>query len=239
MDADVLALGAHPDDVELSIGGTIAKLGDRGRTVVIADLTRGEKGSRGNEEIRAAEAEKARSVLGAAERVNLDLGDGSLVDNLDNRSRLVEVIRRYRPKLILANHWNDLHPDHMAVGQLVRSVMYASGFIKYPAEGEPFRPREVLFFMAHLAFEPSMVVDVTGYHDRKMEAIRCYESQLYRDGPDDEPQTNISKPDFLGRLESRARHYGSLAGVDMGEPFLTIRAVPVFDPVDLYGPFFD
>lgn len=235
MEVDVLALGAHPDDVELSIGGTVAKLVDRGRSVVIADLTRGEIGSRGSPETRAEEAEKAARVLGVAERVNLDLGDGALQDNLENRSRLVGLIREFRPAIILANHWNDLHPDHMAAGLLIRSVMYASGFLRYPAEGEPFRTREVFFYMAHLPFEPALVVDISAYHDKKMEAIGCYASQLHRTG-DDELVTNISKPDFLLRLESRARHYGGLIGVEFGEPFAMLRPVPVSDPAALFLP---
>ena len=235
MEVDVLAIGAHPDDVELTIGGTIAKLADRGRNVVMADLTRGEMGSRGSAEVRAQEAERAAEILGVTQRVNLDLGDGALQDNLENRSRLVELVREFRPRIIFANHWNDLHPDHTAVGLLVRSVMYASGFFRYPAEGEPFRTREVLFYMAHLPFEPSLVVDVTDYHQQKMDAIRCYQSQLHRDW-DGEPETNISKPDFLLRLESRARHYGGMIGVEFGEPFTMLRPVPVSDPVDLFAP---
>jgi N-acetylglucosamine malate deacetylase 1 len=236
MGIDLLAIGAHPDDVDMIVGGTVAKLTAAGRSAAILDLTRGEMGTRGTPETRAREAQAAARVLGARERIILDLGDGVLADNAESRRQVIEVIRRLRPKLILAHYWDDLHPDHSAAGQIMRAIMYPMGFANYPAGGEPYRPNEILFFMAHTPFEPDFIVDIEGFHDRKMEAVGCFSSQFFR--PDShEPPTGISQPDFLGRLEARARHFGSLIGRSHGEPYKTTRAVPMSDPVAHYEPF--
>jgi bacillithiol biosynthesis deacetylase BshB1 len=236
MSVDILAIGAHPDDVDMICGGTLAKLVAGGRSVAIVDLTRGEMGTRGSPDIRAREAQAAARVLGASERVTLDLGDGRLENSAENRRQVIEVIRHFRPTLILTHYWEDLHADHAAAGSLVRSVMYPVGFAKYPAQGEPYRPNEVLFFMAHTPFEPSFIVDIDGFHERKLEAVRCFASQFYREGSD-EPPTGIAQPDFLTRLEARARYFGGLIGRSFGEPFRVTRAVPMVDPVGHYAPF--
>lgn len=236
MHVDVLAIGAHPDDVDMTVGGTILKLVSRGKSVAILDLTRGEMGSRGSPELRAQEAQCASKVLGVTERVTLDLGDGKLQDTKESRRQVTEAIRQYRPTVVLAHHWDDIHPDHAATGQIMRSVIYSSGFAHYPAAGEPYRPNEVLFFMAHTPFEPSFIVDIAGFHDRKMEAVSCFSSQFHKPDSDD-PPTVLSQPGFLMRLESRARYFGSLIGSDFGEPFRVIRAVPMVDPVDHYRAF--
>ncbi|MCK4413157.1 MAG: bacillithiol biosynthesis deacetylase BshB1 [Candidatus Eisenbacteria sp.] len=233
---DVLAIGAHPDDVDMICGGTLAQLAARGKSVAILDLTRGEMATRGTPEGRAQEAQAAAAALGARKRIILDLGDGRLENNAANRRELIEVIRSLRPTLVMAHYWDDLHPDHAAAGHLVRAIMYPAGLAKYPAQGDPYRPNEVLFFMAHTPFEPSFVVDVSDSHERKMEAIRCFESQFYRQGST-EPPTGISQPEFLKTLEARARHFGELIGRRFGEPFIVTRTVPMVDPVDHYAPF--
>jgi bacillithiol biosynthesis deacetylase BshB1 len=236
MNVDILAIGAHPDDVDLTCGGTLAKLVAGGRSVAIVDLTRGEMGTRGTPEKRLQEAQASARVIGARERITLDLGDGRLENNAENRTKVIEIIRSLRPTLIFTHYWDDLHPDHAATGQIVRAVMYPVGFARYPAQGEPYRPHEVLFFMAHSPFDPSFIVDIDGYHDRKLEAIRCFASQFYREGSS-EPPTGISQPEFLLALEARARFYGGLIGRSFGEPFLVTRKVPMADPVEHYAPF--
>ena len=238
MGVDVLAVGAHPDDVELAIGGSVAKLVDLGYDVTLLDLTRGEMGSRGTPEIRAEEAAAAAKVLGVSERIGLDMGDGILMDTLENRKALIEIIRRTRPKIVLAPYWDDLHPDHAAAGRLLRAVIYPVGFANYPAEGEPYRPNEALFYMMHTPFEPRFIFDVTGYWERKIEAIRCFASQV-GPGADDglDPPTNLSHPDFFRRLEGRSRHFGHLIGRTFGDAFTTVRPVPRADPVAHYAPF--
>lgn len=236
MSVDVVAIGAHPDDVEMICGGTVAKMIARGRSVAIIDMTRGEMGTRGSPEIRAEEASSAAKVLGVTTRINLNLPDGRLENTELARVRVIEAIRELRPKLVLTHYWDDLHPDHSATGNIVKDTMYPSGFANYPAKGEPFRPNEYLFFMAHFTVEPSFIVDVTEHYDKKVESILCYKSQLH-DKTVDGLETLIASPTFLKRLEGRARYYGSMIYKDFGEPFLSRRAVPVDDPVALYEPF--
>lgn len=236
MSVDVLVIGAHPDDVEMIVGGTVAKLVDRGRTVAIADMTRGEMGTRGTPEIRKAEADAAAKVLGVVERVNLELPDGRLENNELARVKVIELIRRLRPRIVMTHYWDDLHPDHSATGFIVRDTMYPSGFANYPAKGAPFRPNEYLFFMAHFTFEPSFIVDIDGYWDKKVESIKCYQSQLH-DATRDGLETLISQPTFIKRLEGRARNYGGMIYREFGEPFIVRRPVPVVDPVELYESF--
>jgi bacillithiol biosynthesis deacetylase BshB1 len=233
---DVVAIAAHPDDVEMTVGGTIAKLVARGRSVGIIDMTRGEMGTRGTPQTREAEAAAAAKVLGVATRVNLDLGDGVLENSLANRVKVIESLRELRPKLVLAPHWEDLHPDHAVAGRIVCDIMYPIGFPKFPAKGQPFRPREFLFYMQHFTTEPSFIVDITGYHDKKMESVRCFASQLHAPGSG-EPKTNISQPDFLQKLEARARYFGSQINVEYGEPLVSRRPIPVDDPLSQYEKF--
>ncbi len=236
MSIDVLAVGAHPDDVDLTVGGTIAKLTARGRSVTVLDMTRGEMGTRGTVETRANEAERAAKVLGVNERITLDLGDGILEDSIENRRQVIEIIRDLQPALVLGPYWEDLHPDHAAAGRLLCSVMYPSGFSKFPAEGEPYRPNEYLFYMAHTPFTPSLIVDITDFHEKKMEAIKCFASQIHS-ADKNEPPTGISRPDFLAMLEGRARHFGRLIGCPFGEPFLSRRPVPMADLLGHYELF--
>jgi bacillithiol biosynthesis deacetylase BshB1 len=236
MGIDLLAVGAHPDDVDMIAGGTIAKLVSRGKSVVILDLTRGEMGSRGSPDLRAKEAQCAAGVLGVNERITLDLGDGRLEDNMENRRKVMEIIRQFKPTVVAGHYWDDLHPDHAASGKILRSIMYSCGFLNYPAAGEPYRPNEFLFFMAHTPFEPSFIVDITGFQEKKMQAVRCFSSQFYSQESREAP-TLLAQPDFLDRLEGRARYYGSLIDRPFGEPFLTVRSVPMVDPVDHYAPF--
>ena len=170
MAIDVLAVGAHPDDVDMTLGGTLAKLVSFCREVVILDLTRGEMGSRGTADLRAQEAQSAAAVLGVKQRITLDLGDGTLENDAESRCEVIEIVREQRPKLVFGPYWDDLHPDHAAAGRILRAIMYPSGFANYPAEGEPYRPNEYLFYMAHTPFEPTLVVDISGFHEKKMES---------------------------------------------------------------------
>ena len=230
---DVLAIGAHPDDVEFGVGGIIARLTQQGKKVKIVDLTRGEIGTRGTPEIRKAEAETSARVLGAEDREILDLGDGQLQANLESRRAVIEIIRKHRPTIVLAPHREDLHPDHASAGRIVSEAFYPSGFVNYPAGGEAYRPRGVLFYQAHFLFDPSFVVDTSESFDKKMEAIRCYASQLHKE-QNDEPETGISHPEFLGRIEARDRYYGSLVGAKYGEPLRSLRLLRVDNPLDFF-----
>lgn len=227
---DFLAVGAHPDDVELTIGGTIAKMTRAGRSVGILDLTRGEIGSRGTPDLRRKEAAAAAKILGVRSRRNLGLKDGQVVPDLESRQKVIEAIREDRPRIVVAPHWEDLHPDHAAAGRLVAEAYYPSGFSNYPAEGEAYRPRAVLYYQSYFRFDPSFIVDTTETFETKMEAIRCYASQLH-DEATDGPETGISHPEFLLRLEARDRYYGALIGKQFGEPMLSRRIPRIDDPL--------
>ena len=245
MSVDVVAIGAHPDDVEMTIGGTLAKLIDRGKRVAIVDLTRGEMASNGTPEKRAEEAAAAANVLGVETRLNLDMGDGRLENTFEKRVRLIEVLRELRPSLVFAQYWEDLHPDHTAAGRLVHDIMYPIGFRNFPAAGEPYRPNEFLYYMAHFPFEPSFIVDISDYHEKKIDSVRCYGSQLNSAeaageaaGDEEKAPTLIARGGFLDRLAGRASYFGGLIHCAYGEPLLAPRAVPMDDPVDHYRPFF-
>jgi len=232
--ADVLAIGAHPDDVELAMGGLLLRLRDAGRSVAILDLTRGEAGTRGTPEIRAKEAAAAARLLGAEERTILDLGDARLEPGLEARRAVVDAIRRLRPSLVLAARPGDLHPDHAAAGEAVRSVRYVCGMAKWhPGPHPPHRPRDFLFSMHHSTdLPPSLVVDVTPVFERKMALVRCFASQLH-DPASKEPGTRISSEDFLPAWEARHRWFGERIGVRYGEPWYCEGPVPVTDPAFL------
>lgn len=226
--ADVLAVGPHPDDVELAAGGTLARLVRCGHHVHLADLTAGERSTRGTPELRADEADRARRAIGADARIAVGLPDGG-VDARDPEqiAALVDVLRRIRPGLVIAMHWNDDHPDHREGGDLVRRAVYLSGLRNYPGrDGNAFRPQRVIYAMGRRPFTPSLVVDVSGDYGTKRAAVAAYRSQFHREA-DDPLVTPISDPSFLPRLEGRDRYYGGMIGVEFGEPFFHEGPWPV------------
>ena len=231
---DALAVGAHPDDVELGCGGTLLKLGALGYRIGILDMSRGELGTRGTAQIRAQEAEAAAATLGLIVRDNLELPDGHIWLTEEARVRMVRKIRLYRPKIILSHFWEDPHPDHVHSCQIVREAAHLAGLAKYDAEAgqERFRPQAVVHFMFPRTVVPSFVVDIGDFAAQKQAAIHCYRSQLY-DPNSREPETNISSEAFLSRLEARQRFYGALIGVEHGEAFVVREALNVHDPVEL------
>jgi bacillithiol biosynthesis deacetylase BshB1 len=233
MQLDLLVFAGHPDDAELAAGGLIAKMVKRGYRVGIVDMTRGELGTRGTPEVRARESAAADEVLGVALRDNLGLPDGHLTESIENRLAVVEAIRRRRPTLVAAPHVEDLHPDHAVTGRLVADSLYSTGFAKLETGSPPHRPNGLVHYMNHYPFEPTFVLDITDVWETRLEAVRCYASQLHSPGSTG-PQTNISSPDFLRKLEARYRHYGSLVGVTFGEPYWTRDPLPLTDPVSCF-----
>ena len=226
---DVLALAAHPDDVELCAGGTMCLLADQGYRTGIVDFTRGELGSRGTPELRLAEAERASSILGLQARENLGLPDGDIQNTAANQRLLIERIRRYRPHIVLINALHVRHPDHGDAARLAIDALYYSGLVKIETQGpggstqEPWRPQHVLHYMQALEFEPTLVVDVSAVWDRRIAALQAFASQFYN--PDyepkaDEPETYVSNRGFFDWVEARARVYGYRIGATYGEPFL-------------------
>jgi len=222
--------GPHPDDVEIWSGGLVAKLARLGYRVGIVDLTQGDLGTRGSVEDRLGEAREAARILGAVFRENLGLPDGGVRSDEASRRAVIEAIRRHRPAILVAPYPTDDHPDHAGAGILVEEALFLAGLRRYPAGGEAHRARQVWHYMCHHPFVPSFVLDVSEVFETKMRAIRCFRSQLHREGSD-EPATNISDPCFLPRIEARGRYFGSLIGSTFGEPFFTRKPPRVRDPL--------
>lgn len=238
MDLDALAFGAHADDVELSCGGTLAKLAGLGRKTGIVVLTRGEMATRGSAEVRAREFAAAAEILGLAAHEMLDVPDGRVEVTWENKLKIIRVLRAHRPKIVFAPYWVDRHPDHEQTSVLVRHASYLSGLVKIETGAPPFRPNKVVYYQTRFEFPPSFIVDVTEAHERKMRAVGAYESQFHRPkqaGPGTE-ETLIGRPEFLATIETRGRHYGAAIGVTYGEPFHVREAIQIGDPVGFFGP---
>ena len=223
MNLDVLVFAAHPDDAELSMGGTIAKLTSNQVKVGIIDLTRGELGTRGTAEIRQKEAFQAAIVLKAALRENLHIADGGIHMTKDNLMKVIMTIRRYKPKIIFAPYFNDRHPDHIDASQLVKRAMFSTGLAKIKTFDKEvaqdiFRPHKLFYYMQTFTFDPTFIVDISNYFDVKMKAVKTYATQFHNP-KSIEPETFISKPEFLKYVESRAQFYGFQIGRHYGEPF--------------------
>ncbi|TPW12239.1 MAG: n-acetylglucosaminyl phosphatidylinositol deacetylase, partial [bacterium] len=216
---DVLAFAPHPDDLELCCGGTLIRLADGGNRVGLVDLTRGERGTRGTPELRQVEAEAARRILGVRQRTNLGFPDQGIdARNAIQLRRVVETIRRHRPRLVLTSSEHDHHPDHVEAAHLVEKAAYLAGLAGFEADGAPFRPGLTLFYMGRVVFEPKLIVDISEAFDRRVRAAACYQSQFFREA-DDPRVTPISEPGFFDDVAARLRHFGNRIGVRYGEPF--------------------
>jgi bacillithiol biosynthesis deacetylase BshB1 len=234
MKLDVLAIGAHPDDVELGCGGTLALLARQGKKVGILHLTRGERGTRGTPEERRTEAENAAKALGAADLDFLDCGDGSLRTGEAEEDALIAKLREWRPEAVLAPSPNDRHPDHSRSYRLAQSACFYAGLRNRcpptsAESGEPFRPGALFSYMQHDPFEPSFIVDVGSAWETKLEALRCYHSQLYQGGSGGGPATKVASREFSLAVEGRARHFGLMINVELGEPFWSRLPLAVAD----------
>ena len=231
---DVLAIFTHPDDAELTMAGTLLKLKSLGYRTGIADMTRGEMGTRGTPEIRAKEALDAARIMGLDARVNVGLPDGHLAVSEEHRIAIVRLLRRHRPKVIFTAHWDDPHPDHAATSHIVRDAARLATMRRFDkdAGGEPIKMPAIAHAVYSRLVVPSFIVDVSDFAAQKMEAIRAYASQFYL-ADSKEPETRIAQKGFLRQIEDRARYYGSLIGVADGEPFYVREALNVEDPFAL------
>ena len=231
---DVLAIFAHPDDVELTVGGTLLKMKSLGYRTGALDVTRGEMGTRGTPEGRAEEASKAAEILKLDVRENLGLPDGHVFCDDDSRAKLVRVLRRLKPRVVLTHQIEDPHPDHNHISQLVRESARLSSMKRYDEESGD--EKIAVPIVAHNVFSrlvpPSFIVDVSEFLEDKMRAIRAHSSQFY-DPDSNEPETRLTRKGFLDELETRSRFFGSMIGVAAGEPFYVREALNVSDPVDL------
>ncbi|WP_395050264.1 bacillithiol biosynthesis deacetylase BshB1 [Flavobacterium sp.] len=237
MKLDILAFGAHPDDVELGCSGTIAKEIALGKKVGIIDLTRGELGTRGSVEIRNQEANNAAKILGVSVRENLDMRDGFFMNDESHQLEIIKMLRKYKPEIVLCNAIDDRHIDHGKGSQLVSDACFLSGLMKIETEingekQEVWRPKLVYHYMQWKNITPDFVVDITGYNDKRVEAILAYSSQFYN--PDsDEPETLIASKNFLESLNYRAQDLGRLIGTDYAEGFTVERYLAVNSLGDL------
>ena len=237
MKLDILAFGAHPDDVELGCSGTIAKEVSLGKKVGIIDLTRGELGTRGSVEIRNSESAKASRILGVLVRENLDMRDGFFVNDEAHQLKVIEMIRKYQPEIVLCNAVADRHIDHGKGSKLVSDACFLSGLVKIETElnGEKqqaWRPKVVYHYIQWQNIEPDFVVDISGYMDKKMESVLAYGSQFY-DPNSKEPVTPITSKNFLDSIKYRAEDLGRLVGVAYAEGFTTERYLAVNSLGDL------
>ena len=237
MKLDVLAFGAHPDDVELGCGGTLAKEISLGRKVGIIDLTQGELGTRGSVEIRKGESELASKILGISVRENLYMRDGFFSNDETHQMQVIKMIRKYRPNIVLCNAKRDRHIDHGKGSKLVSDSCFLSGLTKIETaldgkKQDSWRPNHVYHYIQWEHIEPDFVVDITGFVDKKTESILAYASQFYSENSQ-EPSTPIATKNFLESIHYRSRDLGRLVGVEFAEGFTVERYLAVNSFSDL------
>lgn len=237
MKLDILAFGAHPDDVELGCGALIAKEVANGKKVGIIDLTRGELGTRGTAETRDAEAKAAAEILGVTVRENLGFADGFFINDKTHQLKIIKLLRKYQPEIVLCNAVEDRHIDHGKGSQLVSDACFLSGLLKIETELDnktqsQWRPKQVYHYMQWKNLEPDIAVDVSGYIDIKMKAVLAYQTQFY-DPNNKEPATPISSKNFTDSVKYRARDLGRLIGTEYAEGFNVERYAAVDSIFDL------
>lgn len=237
MKLDILAIGAHPDDIELGCGATIAKEVSRGKKVGIIDLTRGELGTRGTAETRKQEAADGAKILGVSVRENMGFADGFFLNDKAHQLKLITMIRKYQPDMVLCNAIDDRHIDHGKGSQMVSDACFLSGLrkIETTLNGKPqeqWRPKFVYHYIQWKNIEPDIVVDVSGFIDKKIEAVGAYKTQFF-DPENKGPQTPISSKNFTDSIDYRARDLGRLIGVDHAEGFTVERYAAVKSLFDL------
>lgn len=231
---DILFFGAHPDDVELSAGGTVAKCVKDGLRVGIVDLTRGEMGTRGTPETRKKEAQNAAKALGAVFRQQLDFQDGNLQTGREQEMEIINLLRIRRPSLVVAPYPDDRHPDHTRTGRIITEASFYAGLKALKTGTEAHRPQTVIYYLQNYMFTPSFVVDVTKHWKTKMKAVASFKSQFH-DPNSKEPQTFISDPKFLEMIDARGKHFGALIGTQYGEAFVTKQPPRVDDLMSAYS----
>ena len=238
MKLDILAVGVHPDDVELSCSGSLLKAINEGRKVGLLDLTRGELGTRGNAEIREQEAAASAKLMGALFRENTGMADGFFKHSRKNLLKIAQVIRKYQPEIILANALEDRHPDHARAAKLTSDACFIAGLAKVTIideEGkalERWRPKAIYHYIQDYHLEPDFVIDITPYIDKKMELIMTFKSQFY-DPESKEPESPISSLNFIESIKAKNRVFGRPAGLDFAEGFNVERTPGVKDLFDL------
>lgn len=230
---DILAFAAHPDDVELSCSGTLIKMAKAGKKVGIVDLTQGELGTRGSAELRMVEAANSSEIMGLSARENLKMADGFFEINNQNKLKVIEQIRRFKPQILIANALNDRHIDHARGARLVADAAFLSGLRKIETQWngeaqEAWRPKVVLHYIQDRFMTPSFIVDISEEWNTKVDSIKAFSSQFY-DPNSNEPKTPISGEDFFDFLRGRAKEMGRLIGAEFGEGFVCERPIGIND----------
>jgi bacillithiol biosynthesis deacetylase BshB1 len=226
---DFMAVGAHADDMELVAGGTILKLAALGRKGVLVDMTDASMGTRGTAEIRAREAAAAARALGLP-RVNLGLPDGRLSDTWESQKRLIDQIRRFRPKVVITHHWQEEHPDHEITSRIVKHACFKAGFAKLDVAGTPHRPGRIYYGIGMELHEPSFCVDISPYWKKKMDAVHCYKSQFHNPQAGKfKGKTDLASRAFLESVEVRARFWGLRIKRRYAEAFACVELPEVED----------
>ncbi|MCP5021184.1 MAG: bacillithiol biosynthesis deacetylase BshB1 [bacterium] len=234
MKLDFLVVAAHPDDAEMSVGGTILRLIDASAKVGIVDCTRGEMGTRGTQTDRDSETAAADALMGIHARFNLNLPDARVEASVENREKLAALIRKTKPDVLLAHHPEDLHPDHMAAGHLAREAWYLSGLkrlAQLAGDTSAHRPTNIFHFLSHVAQDPTLVVDISHVWQRKLELVRCYESQLAAQDTEDDGSHFLFGSNIEVRISTKARYFGEKIGVQVGEPLVHLGPLPENDPL--------
>jgi len=229
MKLDILAFGAHPDDIELACAGTIIKAIKAGKKVGVVDLTEGQLGTRGTNELRLKEAANAAKIMGLSVRDNLGMMDGFFKDNDENQMLIIQKIRQYKPDMVLCNPPYDRHPDHGRASKIVSEACFYAGLKNIPSvfEGkqqEAFRPAKVFYYMQHFSLTPSFLVDISDEMEQKMEAIKAFSSQFY-DPNSKEPETVLTKPEFLTHIKERCATWGYTIGAKYAEGFMAQKSI--------------
>ena len=231
MKADILAFGVHPDDVELGCSGTLIAAITQGKKVAVIDLTRGELGTRGTSETRNSEAENAARIMGVHARENLNMADGFFRNDEDNVRKVITIIRKYQPEIVLCNAPEDRHPDHGRSSKLVSDAAFLSGLRKIETDyagkvQEHWRPHYVFHYIQDRYLKPDFLFDISDYYEQKIKAILCYTTQ-FNTTDKSEPETYISNPDFLDVIKARALMFGKRIGVQYAEGYLTTKMIGV------------
>jgi bacillithiol biosynthesis deacetylase BshB1 len=216
--ADVLAIAAHRDDVEQTCGGTLLRMAARGLHTAILDLTRGEAGTRGTAEDRAREADEAARILGVGWRQALDLPDGAVENSLENRLKIVRVLRQLRPRVVILPYWQARHPDHAIVAPLGYEACFLSGLAKVETDAKPYRPYKIVYASLYADVRPSFIVDISPFIEQRHSALMAYQSQYANQAAGS--ALFVAEEEIRERTFAEARHYGLLAGVKYGEPFV-------------------
>lgn len=222
---DILAISPHPDDVELCCGGLIGKMNGKGYRIGVVDLTRGELGTEGTAEIRMQEAAKAADILGVQTRENMDFGDCKLSSSFDNAKRLTDVIRQYRPLILIAPYGDEHHPDHAVSRELVDKAVFLAKLTKMQTGHKAHRVKMVIYYMLHKPFDPSFVVDVTETYEKKLEAVKAYKSQM---------KLMLGSEGLIESIKLRDQLYGSKIGAKHAEPFFCHRPLKIDDLVAFF-----